>query len=67
VNAIISRKFDEKRSADKRVDAQVWRAIDLSYGGNPDDLFKLIELGKTKQSRDAMLRYTVDCLQMGNM
>jgi len=60
MNTIITQKFDEKRSKDKQADAQVWRAIDLSYGGNPDDLFKLIELGKTKQSRDAMLRYTVD-------
>ena len=60
VNAIITRKFDEKRSADKGADANTWRAIDLVYQGNPDELFKFIELGKTKQSRDAMLRYTVD-------
>ena len=60
MNAIITQKFDEKRSADKRADANTWRAIDLVYKGNPDELFKFIELGKTKQSRDAMLRYAVD-------
>ena len=58
--ALLTKRFDEKREANKQFDQKVWTLLDLTYKGNPQDLFQYIEQGKTPESRKAMLDFALN-------